>query len=44
MLDAEVVVEECRAHAVKNFNKWDRFQEYIQVYEKLMDDKDLIYD
>ena len=43
-LDAEVVAEKCRAHAVENFNKWDRFQEYIQVYKELVNDKGLMYD
>lgn len=43
-LDADIVAEECRAHVVKNFDKWDRFHEYIQVYEELATEKDLTDD
>ncbi|KDE41140.1 Glycosyl transferase, group 1 family protein [Nitrincola lacisaponensis] len=34
-LDEESLISESRKHAVSNFNKWDRFQEYINLYEVL---------
>lgn len=41
-LDVEVVAKECRNYIEKNFDKWDRFQEYIKIYEEFVTDKDLI--